>query len=75
MHAEPPPPPKKKKKNHNMRNRRMRVCSSLLKLRNKLMAINFLLAIRLSKSRSINYSKHNRTNKISYVRQVQKKSC
>ena len=48
MHTDPP-------KNHDMRNRRIRVCSSILKLRN---------AIRPQKSRCGDHTKHNRTNKI-----------
>ena len=51
-------------KNHNMRNRRNRVCSSLLKLRNEIMRIYLSLAIRPQNYRRGDYAKHNRTNKI-----------
>ena len=57
MHTEPT-------KNHDMRNRRMRVCSPLLKLRNEAMRIYLSLAIRLKKSWYGGYAKENRTNKI-----------
>ena len=57
-------------KNHNMRNRRNRVCSSLLKLRNEIIRIYFSLAIRPQKCRRGGYAKHNRTNKINEVRQT-----
>ena len=51
-------------KKYNMRNRRMRVCSSLPKLRNEIMRIYLLLAIRLQKALSGNYAGRSRTNKI-----------
>ena len=49
---------------HNMRNRRIRVCSSFLKLRKEIMRIYLSLAIRQQKSRCRDYAKHNRSNKI-----------
>ena len=50
--------------NHYIWNRRMRVCSSLLKLRNKILRVYPSLAVRPKKSRGENYANHNRTNKI-----------
>ena len=49
-------------KGHNMLNRRMRVSSSLLKLRNEKMQIYLSLAIRPQKSRCGGDAKYNRTN-------------
>ena len=46
MHTDPP-------KNHDMRNRRMRVCNSLLKLQNEIMRIYLSLAIRPQKHGTI----------------------
>ena len=56
MNTDPP-------KNHNMRNRRMGVCNSLLKLRKEIMRIYVSLAIRPQKFWCGDYAKRNRTNK------------
>ena len=77
MHTEP-------LKKHNMLNKRMRmrVCSPLLKLRNGIVPMYLLQAIRPQKSPGENYAKHDRTNEINSVRQTlscflnfQKKLC
>ena len=56
MHTEPT-------KNRDMQNKRMRVCSPVLELRNKTLRIYLSLAIRLKKSWYGDYDKQHRNNK------------